>query len=218
MRLLVFGASGATGRQVVTQGLERGHTITAFVRTPGKLAAAHPQLKIVQGTVGDEAAVSNAIKDQDAVVSTLGVGTPLRHDPVVIAGVRYILRAMEHWGVRRLIYMSFIGVNDSRAAAGFIVRYVARWPLRNEIHDHEVKEGLVMNSALDWTIVRAPTLSNGPRTGNYRTGTDIIAQSALPTLSRADVADCILHELENNAFVRKVLRVQPRFGDDAKGV
>lgn len=218
MRLLVFGASGATGRQVVTQGLERGHTITSFARTPGKLTITHPRLTVVPGTVGDEAAVSNAVKDQDAVVSTLGVGTPLRHDPVVIDGVRYILRAMEHWGVRRLIYMSFVGVSDSRSEAGFVVRYIARWPLRNEIHDHEIKEGLVMNSSLDWTIIRPPTLSKGPRTGNYRTGSDIVAQSVLPTLSRADVADCILHELENNAFVHKVLRVQPRFGDDAKGM
>jgi putative NADH-flavin reductase len=210
MNLLVFGASGATGRQVVTQGLERGHTITAFVRTPGKLTIAHPKLKIVQGNVGDAAAVSNAIKGQDAVVSTLGVGTPLRHDPAVIDGVRYVLRAMGNWGVRRLIYVSFIGVSDSRGSAGFIVRHIARWPLRNEIHDHEVKEGLVMNSGLDWTIVRPPTLTNGPRTINYRTGSDIAARSILPTLSRADVADCILQELEKNAYVRKVLRIQPQ--------
>lgn len=209
MNLLVFGASGATGRQVVAQGLERGHAITAFVRTPGKLTITHPQLKTVQGDVGDAAAVSNAIKGHDAVVSTLGVGAPLKHDPVVVDGVRHILRAMSNWGVRRVIYMSFIGVRDSRSAAGFVVRYIARWPLRNEIHDHETKEGLVMNSALDWTIVRPPTLTNGPRTGNYRIGADIVANSILPTISRADVAHCILQELEDGAYVRKVLRIQP---------
>jgi putative NADH-flavin reductase len=209
MNLLVFGASGATGRQVVTQGLERGHTITSFVRTPAKLTIAHPQLKMVHGDVGDAAAVSNAIKGHDAVVSTLGVGAPLKHDPVVVDGVHNILRAMSDWGVRRVIYMSFIGVRDSRNAAGFVVRYIARWPLRNEIHDHEIKEGLVMNSALDWTIVRPPTLTNGPRTGKYRIGADIAANSILPTISRADVADCILQELENGAYVRRVLRIQP---------
>lgn len=209
MKLLVFGASGATGRQVVTQGLERGHTITAFVRTPGKLTITHPQLQIVQGTVGDEAAVSNVVKGQDAVVSTLGVGTPLRHDQQVIDGVGHILHAMANWGVRRLIYMSFIGVRDSRESAGFIVRHIARWPLRNEIHDHEIKEGLVMNSAMDWTIVRPPTLTNGPGTGNYRVGSDISARWFLPMVSRADVANCILQELEEGAYVRKVLRIQP---------
>lgn len=210
MKLLVFGASGATGRQLVAQGLERGHEITAFVRTPGKLTSTSPQLTIVQGTVGDRAAVSNAIKGQDAVVSALGVGTPLRHDPVVVDGVRHILHAMADQGVRRLIYMSFIGVSDSRRAAGFIVRHIARWPLRNEIRDHEIKERLVMASDLDWTIIRPPTLSNGPRTGNYRTGTDIVAQSVLPILSRADVADCILQELDKSVYMRKALRIQPQ--------
>lgn len=209
MNLLVFGASGATGRQVVAQGLERGHTITAFVRTPAKLTITHPHLKAVPGDVGDAAAVSNAIKGHDAVVSTLGVGTPLKHDPVVVDGVHNILQAMANWEVRRLIYMSFIGVSDSRSAAGFVVRYIARWPLRHEIHDHEIKEGLVMNSALDWTVVRPPTLTNGPRTGNYRMGADIAANSILPTISRADVANCILQEVETGAYVRRVLRIQP---------
>lgn len=210
MKLLVFGASGATGRQVVAQGLERGHDVTAFARSPEKLTITHPRLAVVQANVGDAVAVSHAVKGHDAVVCTLGVGTPLRHDPVVIDGVRHILRAMADRGVRRLIYMSFIGVSDSRAAAGFIVRYIARWPLRNEIRDHEIKEGLVASSTLDWTILRPPTLTNGPRTATYRTGADIVAQSALPTLSRADVADCIFQELEQGAYVRKVLRLQPQ--------
>ena len=210
MKVLVFGASGATGRQVVTQGLEQGLTITAFVRNPSKLAVSHPRLIAVQGDVGDAAAVSNAVKGHDAVVSTLGVGAPLRHDPVVIDGVRFIVRSMAEWNVRRLVYMSFVGVSDSRADAGFMVRFVARWPLRNEIRDHEIKEGLVAGSALDWTIVRAPTLTNGPKTGTYRAGSDIAARSFLPMLSRADVADCLLRELGEAAHLRTVLRLQPQ--------
>ena len=210
MKVVVFGASGATGRQVVAQGLERGHEVTAFARNSGKLAISHPRLSVFQGSVGDAAAVANAIVGQEAVVSTLGVGAPLRHDPVVINGVRHIVEAMTASGVKRLIYMSFIGVGDSRAAAGFMVRYVARWPLRNEIRDHEIKEGLVTAGPIDWTIVRPPTLTNGPFTGTYRSGVDIVARSALPTLSRADVAHCILQQLDDAAFVRQVLRVQPQ--------
>ena len=210
MRVLVFGASGATGQQLIAQGLERGLSITAFVRNPSKLGNTHSGLRVVQGDVGDAAAVSNAVKGHDAVVSTLGVGTPLRHDPVVIDGVRFIVRSMAEWNVKRMVYMSFIGVSDSRADAGFMVRYVARWPLRNEIRDHEIKEGLVSGSALDWTIVRPPTLTNGPKTGSYRAGADIAARSVLPTLSRADVADCILRELSAGAHLRTVVRLQPQ--------
>lgn len=210
MRLVVFGASGATGRQVVSQALERGMAVTAFVRNPARFDITHPKLTIAHGDVGDAAAVSNTVKGHDAVASTLGVGTPLRHDPVVIDGIRNILRSMSNWEVRRFIYMSFIGVGDSRAAAGPIVRYIARWPLWNEIRDHEIKERMVTSSGVLWTIVRPPTLTNGPRTGSYRTGADLTAASPLPRLSRADVADCILKELEDGAFVQRVMRVQPR--------
>jgi putative NADH-flavin reductase len=209
MRLAVFGASGASGRQVVTQGLERGFAVTAFVRDPHKLELAHPALTIVEGNVGDAAAVARAVQGQDCVVSTLGVGRPLRHDPVVIDGVRHIVHAMTEAGVTRLIYMSFIGVGDSRADAGPVVRYVARWPLRNEIRDHEIKEQVITSSGLHWTIVRPPTLTNGPRTGRYRVGVDVAARTPLPTLSRADVADCIINEVETSAFVHQVMRVQP---------
>ena len=209
MKLLVLGASGATGRQLVTQALARDLAVTAFVRDASKLGIAHRGLTTVQGNVGDYAAVAGAVAGQEAVVSALGVGAPLRHDPVVIDGVRHIIRAMTDTGVQRLVYMSFIGVRGSRAAAGFVVRYIAALPLRREIRDHEIKEGLVTASELAWTIVRPPTLTNGRATGVYRIGVDIAARSLLPTLSRADVADCLLRQVADGTSVRKVLRVLP---------
>ena len=209
MRLLVFGASGATGRQLVMQALAADHAVTAFVRDATKLGISHPLLKTVQGDAGDYAPVAGAVVGQEAVVSALGVNAPLRHDPIVIDGVRHIIRAMTETGVQRLVYLSFIGVRDSRAAAGFVVRHIAVLPLRHEIRDHESKEELVTASQLAWTIVRAPTLTNGPATGAFRIGTDIAARSLLPTLSRADVAACLLRQAADRTFVRAVLRVLP---------
>jgi len=189
----------------VTQALAADHAVTAFVRDATKLGISHPLLKTVQGDVGDYAPVAG----QEAVVSALGVSAPLRHDPIVIDGVRHIIRAMTETGVQRLVYLSFIGVRDSRAAAGFVVRHIAVLPLRHEIRDHESKEELVTASQLAWTIVRPPTLTNGPATGAFRIGTDIAARSLLPTLSRADVAACLLRQAADRTFVRAVLRVLP---------
>ena len=173
MKLLIFGASGHTGRELVRQALERGHSVTAFVRQPSKLASPHPHLRIIQGDVGDATAVRAALPNQDAVVSALGVGTPLKHDLTVIDGVRHIVQAMEADGPRRFLYLSFIGVTESRAAVGVVLRYIAPIPLREEIADHEAKEKLVRSSTLDWTIVRPPKLTNGPRTGKYRSGENV---------------------------------------------
>lgn len=85
-----------------------------------------------------------------------------------IEGVRNIIRAMQAHGIRRLIYLSFIGIPESRSSVGVVLRYIAPIPLRHEIADHEAKEALIKASGLDWTIVRPPRLTDGPCTARSR--------------------------------------------------
>jgi putative NADH-flavin reductase len=207
MRLLVFGATGQTGQELIRQALEHRHSVTAFVRHPGKLAIAEPAIRVIQGNVRDFATVAAAVPEHDAVVSALGVGTPLQHDPDVIAGVGHIIRAMQEHRVLRLIYLSFIGVRESRSAVGFVLRYVAPIPLRHEIADHEVKEELIRGSRLDWTIVRPPKLTNGSLTGRYRSRENITTWKPLPLLSRADLAHFILQELAEPRYIGRAPRL-----------
>ena len=209
MRVLILGASGATGHEVVRQALAQELHVTAFVRDPARLMLHAPTLRVFQGDVGDYAAVAAAVEGQEAVISTLGVSRPLHTDPVVIEGVRHVLRAMQEHAVSRLVYMSFIGVRDSRAAAGPMIRYVAKFPLRHEIADHEMKEALIRGSRCDWTIVRAPKLSNGQPTGRYRDGEDIAARSFFPVLPRADVAGFLLRQLRDPTYVGRAPRILP---------
>jgi putative NADH-flavin reductase len=207
MKVLVFGASGKTGREVVRQALARGHIVTAFVRETSRLPLAHANLRLVRGDLSNTAAVTKAIAGQRAVISTLGVGTPLTHDQVVIDGVRTIAREAQHASVERLLYMSFIGVRDSRDAAGFLLKRLASTLLREEVTDHEMKEAAIIESFVDWTIVRPPKLTNGRLTGSYRVGERIRARSPLPLMSRADVADFMLQQLTDTAFIRRVVRI-----------
>ena len=209
MHVLILGASGATGREVVRQALAQQLNVTAFVRDPTRLTVGGPTVRIVQGDVGDYAAVAGAVKGQEAVISTLGVSRPLHSDPVVVDGIRHTLRAMEEHGVSRFIYMSFIGVRESRPAAGFVIRYIAKYPLRHEIADHEAKEALIRASRCDWTIVRAPKLSNGERRGRYREGETIAAHSLFPILPRADVAAFLLRQLRERTYIRQAPRILP---------
>ncbi len=207
MQLLIFGASGQTGRELVRQALASRHSVTAFVRQPAKLGDAPPGIRILQGNIADYPNVEAAVAGHDAVVSTLGVGTPLKHDPDVIVGVENIIRAMQEQQVRRFIYLSFIGVRDSRPSVGIILRHIAPIPLRHEIADHEAKEALVTASSLDWTIVRPPKLTNGPRTGHYRSGLHITTWVPLPLIARADVADFILRELAQPEYIHQAPRL-----------
>lgn len=208
MKLLIFGASGATGRLLVSAALAKGHAVTAFVRTPGKLAISHENQKVIVGNVADRQAVERAVVGNDAVFSCLGVGVPLKRDPVVVAGIGFIVAAMQQAGPERLIYLSFLGVRDSRRQLGPLLgNIIAPLVLRHEVADHEVKESLIVQSNLDWTIVRPPKLSNGAATGEFRHGNGIRSASLLPTLARADVAAFMLAQLDDTTYSRRAVSI-----------
>lgn len=95
--------------------------------------------------------------------------------------------------------MSFVGVKD--------IRHIAPKLLSTEIAGHQLREDMIRQSALDWTIVRSVTLTNGKHTGQFRTGEDITLGGFTSTISRADVADCILRQLADDKSKRKIIRV-----------
>jgi putative NADH-flavin reductase len=208
MNVLVFGASGRTGREVVKQALAQGHSITAFVRAPAKFDINQAHLTVVQGDVADYASVERAVGNEAAVICALGSSTPLKRDPTLIVGVQNIIMAIGPAGGVRFIYLSFLGVRDGRNQLSFMGKYIiAPLVLRNVAVDHEVKEALIKQSRLNWIIVRPPRLTKGRRTGAYRSGERIVATSIVPTISRADVADFMLKQLTDDTYLRKTVSV-----------
>lgn len=203
MNLLIFGASGRTGQELVKQALRNGDQVTAFVRDPSKLTLRHDNLKIFQGDVVKYQLVENAVKGQDAVLSALGASSPFKYDPSVVEGMGNIIQAMQSHEIARLIYMSFVGVKPTRHTAGFIIKYIAPKLLSTEIAGHEVREEMIKESHLQWTIVRAPTLTNGKHTGQFRSGEEVSSGGIAVTISRADVADFMLRQLRDDAFINK---------------
>lgn len=92
MNLLIFGASGGTGRLLVRQALAQNHTVAAFVRTPARLGITHAGLTVIVGDVADGPAAARAVQGQDAMLSALGAATPLHRDPILVTGIRHIVR------------------------------------------------------------------------------------------------------------------------------
>src|SRR5258705_2261131 len=203
MNVLIFGASGATGRHLVEQALLQQYHVTACVRDPAKLNLAHHNLILVQGNVINYHAVENAIKGQDAVISALCANRPFKYDQAVVDGMANIIKAMEATHIKRLIYLSTAGVKESRNDAGFAIRYIAPKVLRTEIAGHEAREKMIKQSHLKWTIIHAPALTNGAQKKQYQSGENLKATSFLISLSRADVADFMLKQLADNNYVCK---------------
>jgi putative NADH-flavin reductase len=203
MNILIVGATRGIGRQLVEQALAAGHSVTALVREPRRLAAQHERLKVVKGDILDPVSVARAMAGQDAVCCTIGVNVPLPPVTVFSEGTRNLLEAMKKAGVKRLVCVTGIGAGDSKGHGGFFYDCVVRpflfWPV---YADKDRQESLIKASDADWTIVRPGFLTNGPLTKNYRTPTDLTGVTA-GWISRADVAHFMLNALESNQFLRQ---------------
>jgi putative NADH-flavin reductase len=203
MRLIVFGATGGTGQQVVTQALAQGHAVTAFVRRPEAVTMQHANLGIVQGDIVDAVAVAAAVASHDVVLSALGT----RSGPsVLVEGTRNILEAIQAHSVRRSLWVSSFGVGDSLKNMGWVAQTViVKGFLRQAIEEKEVQERIIRELGQDWIIARPGGLTDGPLTGSYRCVVGPKEKVGRPTISRADVADFMLKNLTDARYVRQAV-------------
>jgi putative NADH-flavin reductase len=201
MKLLVFGATGGTGRQTVEQALAQGHQVTAFVRQPSALAMQHANLAVVQGDGQDKDAVRKIVPGHDAVLSALGT----RSGPPILPEItRNILDAMQEHGIRRSLWVSSFGAGDSISQMSWIAQtLIVKGFLRQAIEEKNAQEQIIMVSDMDWIIARPGGLTDGPRTGVYRVlGSDSKEKVGRPSISRADVADFMLNHLAGDQYLR----------------
>ncbi len=208
MRVLILGATGGTGRELVKQALERGHVVTAFARNPRKVTTRHERLSVIQGNVLDPISVDQAVKGQDAVISALGHKRWIIPSSILSEGTRIIVEAMERLGVKRLICETSLGVGDSWGRLGlyytlFVIPVIVFFYFR----DKKKQEEIIRESGLDWVIVRPGRLTNGWKRGEYRHGLKIGSYIWTVSISRADVADFMLRQLENGGYVRQAVAV-----------
>lgn len=215
MNLLIFGATGATGRLVVDQALELGHAVTAFVRDPARLRRSHPSLRHVAGDAMDAAMVDAAVQGHDGVVCALGASPEGKADrarrqpgvPVCSVGTANIVEAMARHRVRRIVVESSTSVGESRKAGRFGAATIVRLFLREVMDDKERQDAIVKSSGLDWTIVRPAKLSNGPKTGRLVSG-EGLAWSLASSASRADVAAFLLAALSDTATIGRAITIR----------
>lgn len=200
MRLVVFGANGGVGREIVGQALAQGHDVTSAVRAAsawdGTLGG-----QVAVCDVTDAGAVERTVKGHDAVICTLGVKGK---GPISLysTGARNIIAGMEAHRVRRLLFLSNFGILNERGQ-GFgqsMLLLMIKRALRHTLADHRAALNVLQRSGVGWTAVRALALSNGPRTGRYRLTKDDLPANGT-RIARADVAHFMLDEAQRGAFM-----------------
>jgi putative NADH-flavin reductase len=200
--VLIVGATGGTGRQLLTQALERGLEVTALVRDPGKLEVSHPQLAVIRGDVLDCATVEQAVRGQDAVISALGHTRYFQPNRILSDGTRNIVRAMEAHGVRRLVCETSLGIGDSAGRMGlYYTFFVLPVILPFYFWDKTRQERVVEAGSAEWVIVRPGALTNGARRGAFRHGRRVGNYLWTVSVSRADVACFMLDQVDDNTYL-----------------
>jgi len=206
MKLLVLGATGGIGLEIVRQAVARHHSVTAFVRSPDRLAAFQGRIAFEQGDLLSTGELERAIQGKDAILSVFGPRVPvMKADANLLRDFASALTsAMRRASVRRLVIVSTAFLfRDSIMPPTYLF---GRLFFPGVVVDATAMERTIAESGLDWTIARPPQLTDKPFSGRYR-----VREGHLPRfgfhVSRADVADCLIKTAEDRAYVGKVLGI-----------
>lgn len=202
-RILILGATGGTGRLIVSQALARGHDVAVLVRSAEK-ARDLGGVTVIVGDARDEAALRQALKGRDAVVSALGTPvSPFREVTLLSSATKALITAMKAEGVRRLVVITGVGAGDSVGHGGFLYdKLIFPLLLKNVYADKNRQEAIIRDSGLDWVLVRPTILSNKPGRGDVRAFTDL-SHFHGGSIARADVARFVLDQVEGDAWLRQ---------------
>ena len=204
MKLVVFGATGGTGKQIVAAALAAGHDVVAVARRPEAITTTHARLTVVKGDVLDAASVASAIAGSEAVLSAIGPSNNKQPGTLISDGVVNIVAACTT-GKVRLVFESGLMVGDGRGLSLFGRTALGVFRRLNGAlaADKRIAEQTIRDSALDWVIVRPVSLDDSPATGSYRTGIDIRLRLA-NRLSHADVADFMIKAASDPSVVHTI--------------
>lgn len=203
MKILVLGATGATGRLIVGRAVAKGYGVVALVRSRAK-AADLPGAELVEGDARDAAVLTRAIAGCDAVVSSLGTPmSPFREVTLLSTATRLLVGVMAQQNIQRLVCITGLGAGDSRGHGGFFFdRVFLPLMLRKVYEDKDRQEDAIRASTLDWTIVRPTVLNDKPARGGIKALTDLSGIHG-GTIARSDVADFVVQQLATDAWLRK---------------
>ena len=202
MKILILGATGPTGQQLLTRALDQQHEVTVLVRNPSKLNLQHQRLRIIKGDVLDHQVLLTSVQGQQAVISALGKGQSLWSSDLISNAVNCLIPAMYESEVKRLIFLSGFGAGETFSQANTLQKIIFKTFLRGIYSDKAVAEEKICISNLDWTLVYPVQLINTPANGKYKAA-EKLSMEGMPKISRADVADFILQELKDNRFLKK---------------
>lgn len=188
MKVLVIGATGGTGGQLLDTLVAGGHRVRAMVRREEQGEQLRERgAEVVPGDL--EGAIDAAIDGVEGVCFCAGSGSATGPDKTLLVdllgAVRTIDACREH-GVRRYVMLSAIAAGDPLRG---------REALRHYLAAKHAADRILTCSDLDWTVVRPGGLTDDEATGAVAIGVPHLPERG--QIPRADVAAVMAHCLED---------------------
>lgn len=207
MKVTIFGATGFSGQSILAEVLKQGHEVTILVRDASKIPIKHKNLTIVEGNVLDPQTVASVFHHEEAVIQCLGVGGKGDGNPTTFISdaTKIIVEEMQNQKIKRLIAMSNLGAGNSITFQPWfftkiILPYFMKW-LKVIIEDKNRMEPIIMNSNLDWTIVRCPNIVDKPAKGTCNATLD--GKGLKLSITLPDLSKFMVDQLKQTAFIKQ---------------
>lgn len=203
MRLLVVGATGGLGREVVAAACARGLVTVALARRLPEVPFP-ADVEISRGDVLDPSSLTAAVGNSDAVICALGTPSPRRPSTLLRDGSQNLVDAMAQAGVRRLVCVTLLGIGESAANTSVFYRQVILRFLAPMVPDKRAQERVARSSGLDWTLVRPPRFADGKPRGDVR----VIREGERGRLGhvvRADLARFLVECAAEGRYMRQAV-------------
>jgi putative NADH-flavin reductase len=217
-KILLFGATGRTGKHVLREAVDKGYEVVALVRSPDKITATSPMIQVIKGTPEAQSDVERAFDGCDAVVSALNNNRasdspwakPLNQPFLMRDSVQNALNSMRTHHKRRIVIVTAMGAGDSSPDLSWLMRLsIEKTNIAVTYRDHDAQEGLLRNSDTDWTIVRPMALSNRDVVKKL-----IVSYGNSPKpaffISRKHVATFVVNTLGDDAYIHKAPVISER--------
>ncbi|WP_426478442.1 NAD(P)-dependent oxidoreductase [Chryseobacterium sp. CBSDS_008] len=200
-KIAVIGGTGKSGQYLVKHLLEKGYFLKILVRHPENFTLQRPLIEVVKGDARDEAAIHTLIEGTNLVMSTLG--QPKGEKSIFSDAAKNIISAMSHYGITRYIVTTGLSVNTPFDHKNEKVKMATDWMYQNypeTTADKQKEYELLLDSNLDWTLVRLPLIHLTE--GNFPVETSLTDCKG-EGISAADLAEFLASQIEDSEYIRK---------------
>ena len=202
LKILIFGGTSGVGLQMTELALARGHAVTSVTRHPERMSIEHPRLNNQKGDITKRDSFDHLFKDQDAIISAIGLKPTRKEIWVYSKGIGKVLAAMQDHSVDRVLSITGIGAGDSKGHGGFFYDKILNpLMLKTGYDDKTRQEEILVSSDTQWTIVRPGFFDDNAPKQQYRVIMELQGFTS-GSIARADVAHFLLSAVEQNNYLR----------------